>query len=93
MVNEDGPPETETDVVVKAISDAISSSIEAGMLIKWTAQIEVMNAEGERVLWNLESEGMKAWESMGLIKYALVLEENLMMVAITEETYDEEDDD
>ncbi len=66
------------DDIRAKINDAISRVIqehENGFLLKWVALIESTDAEGERGVWTLASEGAKSWDVSGLLQYGLHIEQ------------------
>lgn len=62
-----------SDVAQSALAQAINDHDHA-MLIKYVALCEVIETSGERAMWILATDGMKPWESIGLIEYAHDLE-------------------
>ena len=60
-----------------AITDAISGAMgaEGQFVTKWVALVEVANPEGEREMWSFTSEGMKPWDSLGMMTHAIHMEQ------------------
>lgn len=63
--------------------DALSTAAQAGlaaalptdtMLVKFVAIMEVIESDGRRALWTTVSPDCKAWESMGMLQWALACE-------------------
>jgi hypothetical protein len=57
-----------------AIADGLRGNSE--MATKWLALVEVMDGEGERALYMATSEGMKSWESLGLLMFGVQHEQS-----------------
>ena len=47
---------------------------ERGVVTKWVALIESVDPDGERGLWTLTSDGIKTWETCGMLQFGLHLE-------------------
>lgn len=77
----------EGDEVSGKVHDAIASVLQAGgaMVTKFTAAVEVIEPDGGRAIWLLASEGSQAWESIGMLRYALATEEAGITAAIIRE--------
>lgn len=67
-------PEELAGMVGEAISAVISRSA-ASMTVKWLGLIETMDSDGLRGLWTLGSDGITAWDSIGMLQYALQREQ------------------
>lgn len=60
-------------ILEHAIGHAIDNAVgehEGGLVTKWVALVESVNADGERGLWVMTSDGVTAWDSLGLLQYA-----------------------
>lgn len=61
------------DAMASAIADALGSD---HMLGRWTLIAEVVEAEsGERVMWTQSAEDQKRWETIGMIQWAVQIEQ------------------
>jgi hypothetical protein len=58
-----------------AVSDLISKIDQGAMATRFALLIEVVDAEGERGLWAISPDGQKAWDTLGLLQYAIQLEQ------------------
>lgn len=59
----------------RTIGDAIDTAVgqhEGGLVTKWVALVD---SDGERGLWTMTSQGVKAWDTVGLIQHALHLQQ------------------
>lgn len=65
---------SDVEEVTRAVSDALANAVSPEMVTRWVACIEVLNEEGARGLWLLSAEGMKAWDSMGMLHFAVAAE-------------------
>lgn len=54
---------------------ALADVLPDDLAIKWVALVEVMDSEGERCIVNLTSPDLTAWDSIGMLGYALQLEQ------------------
>lgn len=61
-------------VVGNAISDALNN-VEVAVVTKWVLLAESVNGDGERGLWLVAPEDAKAWDTIGMLTYALHLEQ------------------
>lgn len=61
----------------EAVNDALATALvpEGDMLVRWVVCAEVIDQEGDRAVWALAPEGQKAWDSLGLLTYAVQLEQ------------------
>jgi hypothetical protein len=60
------------------LADAISSVLakhEQAMVLKWVALVEVMDPDGSRSLWTMTSEGVMAWDTVGLLQHGLHIQQ------------------
>jgi hypothetical protein len=58
-----------SDVVQGALADALHGN-DGAVLVKYVTICEVIDPSGERALWLLATDGMKPWESIGMLEYA-----------------------
>jgi hypothetical protein len=60
-----------------ALEAAISGlgSDGGNMVTKWVALFEVIEEDGNRVLWTLSSKELKTWESLGMFMQAIHVEQ------------------
>jgi hypothetical protein len=63
----------ETDLN-NAIAEVISKHEERGLVTKWIALIETLDAEGARGMWTATSDGLTAWDTDGMLHHALNLQ-------------------
>lgn len=61
------------DALGEAITGVVQSQ-ERGFVTKWIALVESVDETGTRGLWMCGHEDMLAWESLGMLKYALTLD-------------------
>lgn len=57
-----------------AIADVIQRHEEGGVVLKWVALVETIGGDGGTGLWTLRSDGLKAWDTVGMLGYALELQ-------------------
>ena len=57
------------DRVEAALADAFHES--GDMVTRWALVAEVIGPEGDRGVWTMGSEDMQAWETIGMLSYAL----------------------
>jgi hypothetical protein len=62
-----------SDTLQGALADVIHAN-DGAVLIKYVTVCEVMETTGERSMWVLATDGMKPWESIGMLEYAHDLE-------------------
>ena len=60
------------DRVQHHLSEAMAQE---GMVANWVAVVEVMEANGDVSLWCASAAGMKQWTSLGMLRYAVAVEE------------------
>ncbi len=61
-----------------ALGDAIGRAVgehESGFVTKWVALVESVDPDGERGLWTLTSDDVKAWDTVGLLQHGLHLQQ------------------
>lgn len=61
------------DAVGQAISQAVAGETE--MVTRWVALAEVIGPDGERACYCLTPEDARAWDTLGLLTYAVQLEQ------------------
>lgn len=57
------------DSLHSALAGVLRES-EGSMLIKFTLQAEVIDADGTTSLWTVSSSGMSTWDKLGMLDYA-----------------------
>lgn len=62
------------DALHAAIAEVVRDK-EHGLVTKWVALVESIDEAGERGLWACASDGIKRWESLGMLQYALTLDQ------------------
>ncbi len=45
------------------------------MLTHWVLLDEIIDEDGERAVWNVASEDARAWDTLGLLTYAVQIEQ------------------
>lgn len=61
-----------------ALADAIADVLarhERSMTTKWVTLIETLDENGGRGLWTFTSEGATAWDTLGLLTFAVQMEQ------------------
>jgi hypothetical protein len=59
----------EVEIAMRTGVEAVLS--ESGLMTnRWLMLADVVQEDGERVLWSVSSEGMKSWDSLGMLKFA-----------------------
>lgn len=71
---------TEPDArgIERDLNDAIAGVLarhERSVVLRWVALVETMDEGGSRGLWTLTSEGLKAWDTVGLLGHALHIQQ------------------
>lgn len=54
---------------------AVFARHEHSMVTKWVALVETIDADGERGVWPMTSEGVKAWDTNGLLLHGLFMQQ------------------
>jgi hypothetical protein len=67
-------------VIGEAIDVAVNQH-EGGFVTKWVALVESVDPQGERGLWTMTSEGVKAWDTVGLLQHGLHLQHSQTLEA------------
>lgn len=57
----------------QSISDVLATA--GHMVNRWIAIVEVVDESGDRACWTFTADGMKRWDSLGLLQYGLVAEQ------------------
>lgn len=73
MANEGTP----SWLISRELEQALASAIgrhEVGMVTRWVALVESVDAEGIRGVWPLTADGMTSWDTLGLLSWGLELE-------------------
>lgn len=73
MAREDTPNWLISRELEKALASAIGRH-EVGMVTRWVALVESVDADGVRGVWPLTAEGMSAWDTLGLLSWGLEIE-------------------
>jgi hypothetical protein len=65
------------DTIRDSVGNALSAALvgESEMVTRWTAIVEVMDADGERACYLMAPEGAKAWDTLGLLTFATQVEQ------------------
>jgi hypothetical protein len=61
-----------------ALAPAIDSIVgggEGAMVTKWVALVETVDVSGDRGMWTLTSEPIKAWDTVGMLQHALYVQQ------------------
>jgi len=56
-----------------AISQVISRHEHNGLVTKWVALIESLDGNGNRGMWTATSDGLTAWDTVGMLEHAQTL--------------------
>lgn len=56
--------------------DATVRSREHGVVTRWIAVVETVGPDGFRGLWTMTSDELTAWETLGMLGYALAMQNN-----------------
>lgn len=57
------------------LDQAFHNTLDDGeMILRWVAVAEVIDKDGEKGLYTMTSPDLKAWESLGLLQFALAVE-------------------
>jgi hypothetical protein len=65
------------EAIERQVSDAINAAIaehERGMVTRWISLIEIIDGDGDRALLTTGSEDLRAWDTLGILEFALALE-------------------
>jgi hypothetical protein len=72
------------EAIERDISDAITTAVaehEHGMVTRWVGIDEIIDDEGERAVLTLASEDVRAWDTIGLLDFALTMERAALTAA------------
>lgn len=59
------------------VGDALATAVqthEHGLVTRWICLIESIGPDGTRGLWKLTSDGVMAWDTVGILQHALHLQ-------------------
>jgi hypothetical protein len=76
--DESGPDGELGAAIERALNDAIAGVFaqhEQSMVTKWVMLAETMDGAGERGLWPMTSDGVQAWDTVGMLSHALHLQQ------------------
>lgn len=59
--------------LANAVEDTFKR-VEGGIVTKWLLIAETVGPDGERGLWTRTSDDLKPWESLGMLRFAQVIE-------------------
>lgn len=62
------------DALHAAIAEVVREK-EHGLVTKWIALVESIDEDGERGIWMCASDGIKRWESLGMLQHALTIDQ------------------
>lgn len=57
-----------------AIADVIRRHEDGGLVTRWVCLIETIDSQGTAGLWTATSDGLKAWDTVGMLGHALDLQ-------------------
>ncbi len=65
-------PMDEPERVERQIGESISAALRASgeFVNRWVALIETVDEQGRRGIWTATSEGLTAWDSLGMLEFA-----------------------
>lgn len=58
-----------------AIAQVITKHEDGGLVTKWVALIETIDKGGVAGLWTATSDGVKAWDTVGMLGHAMNLQQ------------------
>jgi hypothetical protein len=63
--------------VQNALADALAQALagEPEVVTRWISVIEVMDSDGKRGIYLMPQQGAQAWDSLGLLLYAIQVEQ------------------
>jgi hypothetical protein len=73
---------TDAASLEQAVGEAIAAAVgshESGFVTKWVAILETVGPDGDRGVWTCTSEDMRAYDSLGLLQYAVLKEEAALL--------------
>ena len=62
---------TNSERIDLAIRQVLEGGEQPTMVNRWVVLVEMIDADGERLVWFDTSPGMSAWDSKGLLTHAL----------------------
>jgi hypothetical protein len=70
--------------VRNAIQSAIDSALQAygGFPLNWSVILEGVEKDGTKSVWLLANDAAKSWDTLGLLNYALALEQAAINVHV-----------
>lgn len=78
------------DAATRLVGDLFAEVQPDSMVTKFVIVAETIDAEGERCVSSFTSIGLKRWDSMGLLQFALACENDRTVLG---HGHDDEDDD
>ena len=66
------------DATEKALTDAIAQALDQalpGMVTRWVCVTEVIEEDGQRALWSVGPDDAQPWDRLGLMGFAMQLEQ------------------
>lgn len=61
-------------IAEEKVAELVEAADPGALVTKFVLMVEVVDTDNERVLWAFASEGAKAWDTLGLIEYARMVE-------------------
>lgn len=71
-------PDDPGPAIERDLADAIAAVLakhETSMVTKWVALIETMDQDGERGMWTMTSDNVKAWDTTGMLMHGLHIQQ------------------
>jgi hypothetical protein len=66
---------SDAERAAEQLGPAIDQVVGTDMVVKWVAVVEVLTGdEGERGLWLLTPKGATAWDTLGMLGFAIEIE-------------------
>jgi hypothetical protein len=66
---------TMTSEAKEGVEAALRNLADTSLVVRWVVVAEIVDASGERALWTEANDDCKAWESVGLLQFALMREQ------------------
>jgi len=63
------------DDVTDRLSAAISAVLADSYVTRWVSLIEVIDEDGDRAVWTLHADDMRAWDTLGLLTFGTQIEQ------------------
>ena len=78
-----------SESVANAVENALANALsdEGDMVTKWVLVAEVIGDEGQRGVWTLAPDDAAAWDTLGLLTWAVQLEQ----AAAVQQAMDDDD--